>query len=288
MTAQYSQHELLRWARAYLGSLEGSDPGVDARVLLEWALSVDNLWAAPQMVGAHAAERFRSAVAQRRARRPLQHIVGRMWFRHLVLSAQEGVFICRPETEVVAGAAIDEATRRAADGVRPIVVDLCTGSGAIALALATEVAGAQVHAVELMDEAVALAARNIAELAPGLVKLHHGDATSPTMLAHLDGTVDIVVSNPPYVPTAMPVTQSEASVDPATALYGGGEDGMVLPRGILTRAYHLLRPGGLLVMEHAEVQAQALREAALASGFSEVATGKDLADNDRYLSAWRG
>lgn len=289
---EFTVAELVTWGSECLGGLEGANPVMDARTLMEWVCGVDSFWQVPSVIGAHAAERYRSAIARRRHHEPLQHIVGRMWFRALTLEARPGVFIARPETEMVAQYAIDEAESlarsRSQHSAGPLVVDLCTGSGAIALALATEVPTSRVYAVELMDEAYALAQLNCERLAPGRVTLVKGDAT--TALTELDGRVDVVVANPPYVPLA-DVTQPEALADPPEALYGGGEDGMVIPRGIIHRAAHLLRPstdtdkGGLLVMEHAEKQSQQLREVALAAGFRDVRTAQDLSGADRMLIA---
>lgn len=280
-SSSYDQRELLSWARTRLAGLEGADPSREARLLLEWALGVDSLWSAPPTVGARAAERFRSAVARRRHHTPLQHILGRMWFRDLTLAARPGVFVVRPETEVVAGEAI--AAARSVTGHAPLVVDLCTGSGAIALAVATEVPGSRVVAVEIDPAALSLAAENVATLAPGAVELVEGDATAAA--AHLDGTVDVVVSNPPYVPSSQVPTQEEALADPETALYGGGEDGLVVPRGIVHRAAALLRPGGRVVVEHAESQSAAMRALASAAGLVDVVTLPDLSGRDRMLRA---
>ena len=314
---EFTVAELVAWGSEQLKGCEGAHSLMDARTLMEWVCGVDSFWQVPVVIGAHAAERYRSAIARRRHHEPLQHIVGRMWFRALTLEARPGVFVTRPETEMVAQYAIDEAARLAhilatpahspADAVGvahscphhaaaeslsltcgPLVVDLCTGSGAIALALATEVPTSRIYAVELMDEAFALAEANIARIAPGRVDLVKGDAT--TALPELNAQVDVVVSNPPYVPLA-DVTQPEALADPPEALYGGGEDGMVIPRGIIHRAARLLRPsteeetGGLLVMEHAEKQSQQLREVALAAGFLDVRTAQDMAGTDRMLLA---
>ncbi|MCD4549653.1 peptide chain release factor N(5)-glutamine methyltransferase [Schaalia sp. lx-260] len=278
--------ELMQWARQQLTSIEGAQPAREASILMEWALGTDNLWTAPQILSPHTAERFRSGVHQRRARIPLQHIIGRMWFRNLELYARPGVFICRPETEVVAGAAIDEAHRYSSAEHEIRVVDLCTGSGAIALALATEVEHAHVYAVELMPTPYDTAARNIHKYClEHRIHLHQGDATDPQVLREIDGTVDVLISNPPYIPEREPVTQKEALYDPSTALYGGGEDGMVLPRGIIHRAWNLLKSGGALFVEHATSQAQDMRESARSCGFIDVHTGVDLTGRDRYLCA---
>lgn len=229
-----------------------------------------------------AAAPFAALVTRRAAREPLQHLTGRAPFRTVELQVGPGVFVPRPETEQVAEQAIDEARAvlRARGSVR--VVDLCTGSGAIALAVAIEVPDADVWAVELDAEAHAWAERNLAGTS---VRLVRGDAR--TALADLDGTVDVVVSNPPYVPPgAVPREPEVADHDPAVALYGLGDDGLEVPRGVAAAAVRLLRPGGLFVMEHAEVQAAAAREMALATGaLDDARTLGDLAGRDRMVVA---
>ncbi|GAA3045021.1 hypothetical protein GCM10020000_25830 [Streptomyces olivoverticillatus] len=137
--------------------------------------------------------RYWEAVARREAREPLQHITGRAFFRYLELQVGPGVFVPRPETESVVGWAIDAV--RAMDVVEPLIVDLCTGSGAIALALAQEVPRSRVHAVELDESALGWARKNVEG---SRVQLHHGNAL--TALPELDGQVDLVISNPPYIP----------------------------------------------------------------------------------------
>lgn len=283
-TSHYSTTELVDWACGQLRGCEGANPRMDARTLMEWVTGADSWWNVPPTIGSHAAERFRSAVARRRHHEPLQHIVGRMWFRNLTLEAAPGVFVVRPETEIVAQYAIDAAQAIAATGATPTVVDLCTGSGAIALAVATEVPTSCVYAVELMPQPYELANRNIGAIAPGRVQLIHGNALGA--LPDLDGTVDVVVSNPPYVP-ARDVTQPEATRDPSEALYGGGEDGLIIPRGIIHRAAQLLTPNGVLVMEHAETQSAELRSTALSEGFTSATTRPDLTGRDRLLLAHR-
>ncbi len=229
---------------------------------------------------------FGDLVAERSRRVPLQHLTGTTPFRDLELAVGPGVFVPRPETEVVAQPAVDEAARLVAAGRRPVVVDLCTGSGAIAIAVATEVPGAAVHAVELSEHAVAWAAQNVAALAPGL-DLRTGDAA--TAFDDLDGAVDVVVSNPPYVPPdAVPVDPEVRDHDPQVALYGLGADGLQVPRLVVATAARLLRPGGLLVVEHADVQQHALLAALHAAGDWRDATGHpDLAGRPRYVIARR-
>lgn len=285
----------LRRATARLGAAGVPSPRVDAEALLAHALGVDRgevrrLAVLDRGLPDAAAERFAADVARRAAREPLQHLTGVAAFRHLELAVGTGVFVPRPETEQVAQVAIDEAARVAAREGTALVVDLCTGSGAIALAVATEVAGARVHAVELDAAAHGWAARNVAAVTgdgPAVVRLVRGDAR--TALRELDGSVDVVVSNPPYVPPgAVPRDPEVADHDPAVALYGLGDDGLEVPRGVTAAAARLLRPGGLYVMEHAEVQAAAARAmVAERGGFEPAETRDDLAGRPRMVVARR-
>ncbi len=281
-----TQRVLLTWAEAYLGPSEASDPSRDARTLLEWVLGVDSLWHAPREVSAEAEERFRDAIEARARHVPLQHITGRMWFRGLELLARPGVFIVRPETEVVAGRAIEAAQAVSAGGRAPLVVDLCTGSGAIALSIAHEVPDARILAVEIDPVAVALTRTNTERLAPGRVRIVEDDAR--VAFGDLEGGVDVVATNPPYIPDSEIPTQPEALADPPLALYGGGEDGLGIPGALVPRAEILLREGGILVMEHAESQADVLRKLARRCGFLDVHTETDLAGRGRMLVARRG
>ncbi len=194
----------------------------------------------------------------------------------------------RPETEQLGQVAIDEASAVARRRGEVLVVDLCTGSGALALAVADEVPLATVHAVELDAEAHRWAAGNVARLSAGArVHLVRGDAR--TALHELDGSVDVLVTNPPYIPPdARPVDPEVRDHDPAVALYGLGPDGLEVPRGVVAAAARLLRPGGLLVMEHAEVQAAAVRAMVGATGlFEDVGTRADLTGRDRMVVARR-
>ncbi len=232
-------------------------------------------------------DRFADLVAERAERIPLQHLTGRAYFRHLTLHVGPGVFVPRSETEVVAGLAIDAAQAMLAAGVaQPVVVDLCTGSGAIALAVADEVPTARVYAVEVSELAHAWAARNVE--ASGLpVRLCLGDATSA--FPELEGAVDVVVSNPPYIPVdQVPVDPEVAEHDPQVALYGGSADGLAIPLAVAARAAELLRPGGVLVMEHADAQGASLPAALMGTGsWAEAVDHPDLAGRPRAVVARR-
>jgi len=222
---------------------------------------------------------FESYVVRRAAREPLQHITGQAYFRHLTLAVGPGVFVPRPETESVAEAAIVAA--RVVQS--PRVVDLGTGSGAIALSVAGEVAGATVHAVEADPDAHAWAARNCAGSA---VDLRLGDMAGA--FADLDATVDVVVSNPPYIPVGASVRDPEvAAHDPALALWSGA-DGLDAVRVVERVAARLLRPGGTAVVEHADLQGCSAPAIFSAAGrWTGVQDHQDLAGRDRYLTATR-
>lgn len=277
-------------ATALLAEAGVPSPRVDALALAAHAAGVDSLvLAVAPAPDAELLARYGALVERRRRREPLQHIVGWMAFRHLRLVAAPGTFVVRPETEVVAEAAIDEAAALAAQGREPVVVDLCTGSGAIALAVATEVPAAHVHAVELSPAALATARRNLEAVGPlpHPLDLRAGDAAEA--FPDLDGGVDVVVANPPYVPPdAVPVDPEVRDHDPDLALYGGGPDGLDVPRAVVASAARLLRPGGLLVMEHADVQGAAARALVAATGaFAPATTAPDLTGRDRMVLARR-
>lgn len=283
----------LRRAELVLADAGVPSPRVDAELLAAHLLGVSRgeLQVAA-ILGRPTPAGLADLVARRATRVPLQHLTGTAPFRGLELAVGPGVFVPRPETEQVAQVAVDEAAAVVRSRREVLVVDLCTGSGAIALAVAHEVAGAVVHAVELDARAHAWAERNVREVAVALppasrVALHRGDAR--TALAELDGTVDVVVANPPYVPPgAVPIDPEVADHDPAVALYGLGADGLEVPRGIVAAAARLLRPGGLLVLEHAEVQDGAARDMVDRTGaFTAARTGADLTGRARMVIARR-
>lgn len=281
--------ELVEGAARLLAEAGVGSPRVDAIELAAFALGVDRLELvlAPPAPEGFAAT-YATLVERRRLREPLQHITGRTGFRYLTMVVEPGVFVPRPETEVVAQEAVDEAARLAAAGERPLVVDLCCGAGGIAVSVAAEVRAARVWAVDASPAAVALTRRN-AELAGADVVALDGDVRDDSLLADLDGRVDVLVSNPPYIPPdAVPIDPEVRDHDPDLALYGGGVDGLDIPRAVIEAARRLLKPGGLLVMEHAEVQDAQARAAAQATGaFDDVRTAPDLTGRPRMLVARR-
>ena len=281
----WSVTEARSWARERLADAGIDSVDADVRELLEWACDVSSQWDLPTELNEEQAEKLRSAVGERALRIPLQHVTSRMFFRGLTLAARPGVFVVRPETEVLAGLAIDEAMSVVASRGEARVVDLCAGSGAIGLAVAIETTRTEVWAVEKEAEPFALACQNRDAVGVPCLHLERGDATDPATLAHLDAMVDVVVTNPPYVPADEMPTQPEASADPHVALYGGSPDGTEIPVRIMRRALTLLRPGGVLLMEHSPSQDELLRDHARAAGFVDVSTRLDLTGRPRFLHA---
>ena len=281
--------ELVEGATALLTEAGVGSPRHDALALAAHVLDLPRVdLILPPPVPEDFAVAYAQVVDRRRRREPLQHIVGSTVFRYLTLRVEPGVFVPRPETETVAQLAVDEAARLVGLGQDPVVVDMCCGAGGIALSVATEVPDTRVSAVDASPEAVDLTRRN-AESAGAELTVITGDVRDPGLFSELDGRVHVLVSNPPYIPPdAVPIDPEVRDHDPDLALYGGGSDGLEVPRAVIEAAARLLVPGGLLVMEHAEVQDAQARAAAVATGaFVEVRTAPDLTGRPRTLVARR-
>ncbi|MDV2975661.1 peptide chain release factor N(5)-glutamine methyltransferase [Glutamicibacter nicotianae] len=274
-----------RQAIAALADAGVPSPGVDADLLLCHVLGIDRAQLKLRelrgdgLQPAHR-EQFTELVAARRTRIPLQHLTGVAYFRYLELKVGPGVFTPRPETETVVQLGLDFL---AAHGIgSPRCIDLCSGSGAIAAALASEVPAARVWAVELSEDAIGYTRANCE---PHGVTVLHQDATQ--LPAQLDGTMDLVISNPPYIPpNAVPREVEVREHDPEMALYGLGEDGLQVPRAVTAQALKLLRPGGWYVMEHAEVQRESAAAMLREAGFTQVAGHQDLTGRARATSGY--
>ncbi len=260
-----------------------SSPERDADLLLAHVLGV-GLGRLPLVddLDAGQQEAYDALVARRAAREPLQHLTGTAAFRHVELEVGPGVFVPRPETELLAGWAIEAAQAAGREDRACRVVDLCSGSGAIAKAVAHELPEADVHAVELDEQAYGWAERNLAGTG---VDLRHGDMA--TAFDDLVGTVDVVVCNPPYIPLeAWESVAAEArDHDPHLALFSG-QDGLDAMRVLERRAALLLRPGGVVGAEHADVQGESAPAVFAAAGrWLDVADHRDLAGRARYVTA---
>lgn len=224
-------------------------------------------------------ERFGDAVATRAKRVPLQHITGTAAFGPVLLEVGAGVFVPRPETEAVLEWVLAQTLPP-----RPVVVDLCTGSGALAVALSTQLPDARVTAVDDDPAALDYARRNA--VATG-VRLLCADVTDPQLLPELDGVVDLMVANPPYIPTGAVLDPEVADHDPAHALFGGA-DGMEVIGPIVRRAVDLLRPGGLLAVEHDDTTSEAVVAILDATrAFTDVTARRDLTGRPRFVTARR-
>ena len=271
--------EAVRAAESVLSEAGVPSPRVDAELLADHLLGVGLGRLRAMLLGdSPAPEGYAELVAERAGRVPLQHITGIAYFRHLELRVGPGVFIPRPETESVVQLVIDHL----AGTDHPKMVDLGTGSGAIAGSLAHEVPGSEVMAVEYSPLAYAWAARNLEPLGVSLVQGDLRDA-----LQEHNGTFDAVVSNPPYIPAeATPQEPEVALHDPPEALYGGGADGMELPTAAAASAARLLKPGGFFVMEHAEVQSAWIAGMMRRMGcWEDISTHVDLNGKERATSA---
>ena len=280
MSRVRSQAErLLEEAARRLAEAGVASPDVDAELLLSHVMGVPRGLLRSQARPHEMQKRTYLEMVEARARRvPLQHLTGSAAFRYVDLEVGPGVFVPRPETELLAGWAVERAQRERA----PVVVDLCTGSGAIALSLVHEVPSAQVHAVELDEGAYAWAERNLVGTG---VDLRLGDAFDA--FADLDGTVDVVVCNPPYIPLEAweSVAPEARDHDPALALWSG-DDGLDAMRALERAAWRLLKPGGVVGAEHADAQGDAA-PAVFRPRWREVTDHSDLAGRPRFLTATR-
>lgn len=267
-------------ARLVIAGVDGAER--EATWIVERAAGDPYRLVAEQPVTLRSHHHWRLMVERREIGEPLQYVLERWPFRELELFVDTRVLIPRPETEVVAGSAIEQHAR-----VGGAVVDLGTGSGAIALSVAVERPGTEVYGVDASAEALAVARANLAGLgrAARSVRLLEGSWYGP-LPDELRGAVGVVVSNPPYVRDDEALPPVVADWEPPSALRAG-TDGLDDIRIIVAGAVDWLCPGGALVVEHAPDQAAAIRDLAGAAGFDHVTTGADLTGRDRYLLARR-
>ena len=286
---------MLRGATALLTEAHVPNPEADSTLLLAHAWGLDasalsrrRLFGEP--VPADVAQEFAVLLDRRRQRIPIQHLIGTAPFRHLELQVGPGVFVPRPETELLVTEVLDELRGQARAQV-PFVIDLCSGSGAITLSLATEFAHLQIVGVERDAAAFEWSQKNLSRvhLGDSTVDLICGDATTfaddnPGLWAR----ADVVVTNPPYVPDeAVPRDPEVRDHDPAAALYGG-VTGLEIPGLIIEQAEKLLVPGGMFIMEHGEEQGIAVREHIMSTAsLRQAATYPDYTGRDRYTVAHR-
>jgi release factor glutamine methyltransferase len=275
-----SARALLATATSLLRAAGVDSARVDAELLLAHSLGLErSRLLMVDAVPTAAESSFATALARRVLREPLQHIVGHAPFRHLELAVGPGVFVPRPETELLVDAVLP--TLRAI--AEPTVVDLCAGSGALALAVADEVPGARAHAVENEPTALHWLRRNTAGTA---VQVVAADVRDRDLLVELRANVDAVVCNPPYVP-ASHLVEPEVRADPGDAVFAG-PDGLALMPAVAARAAQLLRPGGVVAIEHDDTQGESVPQLLAQLGcWHDISAHRDLAGLPRYVTALR-
>jgi release factor glutamine methyltransferase len=271
--------QVLRRSADYLSRHDVESPLPTAEVLLATVLGTDRagLYAREEGLSATEAKRFGRALCRRCTGVPLQHLTGEQAFRRLTLIVRPGVFIPRPETEVL----VEHALAAISGTPAPAVVDVGTGTGAVALAVKDERPDAHVLAIDVAPEAVELARANAGRL--GLdVAVVEGDLLAPVSPA-LRGAIDLVVSNPPYIPADdLPALPRDVRADPEGALVG---DIGVYDR-LFAQASAVVRPGGAVVVEIGETQRDHVMAAARSAGFVRVESHRDLTGRDRVVSGW--
>jgi release factor glutamine methyltransferase len=273
----------IREAAGILAGAGVASPRRDAEELAAHVLGVERtrLPLVP-LVDPGVIEALRALVSRRAERVPLQHLTGLAALGPATVSVGPGVFVPRPETELV----LEWALARLAGRAGPVLVDLCTGSGALALAVAAARPDAAVYAVERDRAALSWARRNV-DAAGAAVTLVAGDVADGALLTELDAAVDVVTCNPPYVPAGSSVPPEVACHDPARAVFAG-PDGLEVIRPAVALAARLLRPGGALAIEHDESQGGSVRALLRARGvLTEVTDHRDLAGKPRFATAHR-
>ncbi|MFD6102792.1 peptide chain release factor N(5)-glutamine methyltransferase [Nocardia salmonicida] len=287
MTERLRLRPLIVEAAAQLAEAGVGSPMPDAENLAAHVLGTERMrLALIPMVELEVADRYRALIEQRAARIPLQHLTGTAAMGEIDLAVGPGVFVPRPETELLFAWALAYLETLPRDHA-PIIVDLCTGSGALALAIAHARPDAEVHAVELDPEALAWARRNAdARIAAGdtPVTLYAGDVTDPALLTALTDTVDLVVANPPYIPDAAILDPEVADHDPHRALFGG-PDGLDVIRAMIPTIARLLRPGAATAIEHDDTNGGGVAALLAAAGCTDIVEHTDLADKPRFVVA---
>jgi release factor glutamine methyltransferase len=275
-------------AERILGAAGVASPRVDAELIAAHVLGVERsrLPMVP-LVDPPVVDAIGQLVAQRAKRVPLQHLTGWAAMGQISVGVGPGVFVPRPETELL----LAWGLRIIAEVAKPVVVDLCTGTGVLALAMANERPDAIVHAVELDPVALAWARQNAelcAQNGDTAIRLYAGDVTDPQILSDVDDTVDLVLCNPPYVPEGTEVPPEVAEYDPKTAVFGGA-DGLDVIRPVVAAAARLLKVGGGVAIEHDDTHRYAVTELlATRRVLTDVRDHEDLAGRPRFSTARRG
>ncbi len=272
----------IAWATEVLAQAKVWTPEADARALATHVLGGEPDPGAT--LSAEQGREFDRLVGRRAERVPLEYLTGRARLFDLEFEVGEGVFVPRVHSEAMV---TDALARCAVD--QPAVVDLCTGSGALALAIAKLRPDATVVGVDVSSEALrwaGLNAERLRDVVPGGVRFVEGDVTDPKLLAELDEKVDLVTANPPYVPDRLPIPPEWAVYQPAVAVYSGW-DGLALVRAVAATAFRLLKPGGTFAVEHYDAAVDEVLDILRAAGFDDVVSHRDHDGFPRYVTARR-
>ena len=274
-----TMRRLIDDAAELLAAAGVGSPRVDAELLAAHVAGTDRGLVGFTVPDTDFAQRYGALVARRAQRVPLQHLTGTAAFGPVTVHVGPGVFVPRPETEALLEWALAQPLP-----AEPVIVDLCTGSGALALALATARPRARVVAVDYSPDALRYARRNAEGTS---VEVVSADVTSPDLLTELDGAVDLLVTNPPYIPTGAQLEPEVAQYDPSHALFGG-PDGMAVIDHIVVAAARLLRPGGFCAVEHDDTTSVPTVDAFTRVGrFTDVTARHDLTGRPRFVTAVR-
>lgn len=280
MTGTWTVRSLLQWAREWLAKKGVENPRLDAELLLAHALGCDRLRLyidVDKPVGADELARFKPLIQRRAAREPVAYILGVKEFYGRPFEVAPGVFIPRPETELLVRMALDHLPV----GAEARIADLCSGSGVVGISIAAERPETRVDLVELSPEAAAVARRNAEKHAPGRVRVFCGDlfAAFPARIRY-----DAIAANPPYVPTldGRKLASDVVDHEPHLALFAG-EDGLAVIRRIAASVRDWLAPGGLFVTEIDPSQGQAVAQLFRDAGLVQVRVERDLAGLDRQV-----
>lgn len=272
-----SARELLQWAESELKNFASADPYLDALILLSEATGLSRTHVLfRENIDSDEENIFRQWITRRKNFEPIQYITGRAYFRNLTVEVGPGVLIPRPESEELVSAVKSVIVNQQ----NPRILDLGSGSGVLALSIATEVIGAQVTALEKDPEALFWLKRNIA-LASANISIVQCD------VADFDGAgeFDAVIANPPYIPDDQALPTDVMNFEPHVALFGGRE-GIDIPREFIAAAARALKARGLLVLEHHESHGERIAQL-MAEHFTEVSLHYDLNQRPRWSSGVR-
>jgi len=278
MTDPWTIRRVLAWTTPHFEKKGIDAPRLTAEILLAHVLGVDRVRLYvdhDRPLEADELATYRALITRRLANEPTQYLTGAKEFYGRKYKVDPRVLIPRPETELLVEAVLHALPKDAPSSA----IDLCTGSGCIAISLAAERAQAEVVATDLSPDACALAKENAQRLeVAGRVTVLEGDLFAPVPR---DARFQVVVSNPPYIASAeLPTLQAEVQKEPHLAL-DGGADGLVLIRRVITLARERLHPGGLLAMEIGETQGEQVRGLLEAAGYTQVRIDQDLERRER-------